>query len=168
MPHNHKRTIHALALAAGIGLVTSAAYGATATSNFQVKVTIQAQCLAATATTMDFGTQGVFAANVDQTSTLQVQCTNTTPYNIGFDNGANGTAVNARKMKGGPSGELVSYSIFSDAGRVTNWGTTVGTDTVSAIGNGAAQSYTAYGRIPVQTTPAPGAYSDTITVTVTY
>ena len=169
MRRDHKRTRIALALAAGVGLVSSAAYGgATATSTFQVKVTIQAQCLAATATTLDFGTQGVFAANVDQISTLQVQCTNTTPYNIGFDKGANGIAVTARKMKGGPTNELLSYSIYSDAGRVTNWGNTVGTDTVSSIGNGAAQSFTAYGRIPVQTTPTPGAYTDTITVTVTY
>ncbi|WP_163468383.1 spore coat protein U domain-containing protein, partial [Klebsiella michiganensis] len=28
--------------------------------------------------------------------------------------------------------------------------------------------YTVYGRVPVQTTPAPGTYTDTITVTVTY
>ncbi|MCE3520182.1 spore coat protein U domain-containing protein, partial [Escherichia coli] len=35
-------------------------------------------------------------------------------------------------------------------------------------GSGAAQPYTVYGRVPVQTTPAPGTYTDTITVTVTY
>jgi spore coat protein U-like protein len=48
------------------------------------------------------------------------------------------------------------------------WGNTVGTDTVAATGSGAAQSYTVYGRITAQTTPAPGTYTDTITVTVTY
>jgi spore coat protein U-like protein len=48
------------------------------------------------------------------------------------------------------------------------WGTTINTDAVHAIGNGASQSYTVYGRVPAQTTPAPAAYTDTITVTVTY
>jgi spore coat protein U-like protein len=50
----------------------------------------------------------------------------------------------------------------------SNWGQTVGTDTVSSTGTGAVQSFTVYGQVPAQSTPAPGAYSDTITVTVTY
>jgi spore coat protein U-like protein len=64
--------------------------------------------------------------------------------------------------------EVINYSLYSDSGRTTNWGNTVGTDTVAATGNGSAQAYTVYGRIPPQTTPAPGTYTDTITVTVTY
>ena len=48
------------------------------------------------------------------------------------------------------------------------WGNTVGTDTVAGTGNGASQAYTIRGRVPIQTTPAPGAYADTVTVTVTY
>jgi spore coat protein U-like protein len=39
---------------------------------------------------------------------------------------------------------------------------------VSATGNGADQTFTIYGRVPAQTTPAPGTYTDTVTVTVTY
>ena len=93
-------------------------------------------------------------ANVDQTSTLQVQCTNTTPYNIGLDAGTGtGATVAVRKMTGG--GNTVNYSLYSDSGRATVWGATIGTNTVAATGNGAAQSYTVYGRIPPQTTPAP-------------
>jgi spore coat protein U-like protein len=42
------------------------------------------------------------------------------------------------------------------------------TDTVAGVGNGAAQPYTVYGRVLPQVTPAPGAYSDTITITVTF
>jgi spore coat protein U-like protein len=57
---------------------------------------------------------------------------------------------------------------YTDSGRTIVWGNTVGTDTVSATGNGASQSYTVFGRVPAQTTPAPATYTDTITVTVTY
>jgi spore coat protein U-like protein len=65
-------------------------------------------------------------------------------------------------------GVTVNYSLYSDSGRATNWGNTVGTDTVSSTGTGALQSFTVYGQVPAQTTPAPATYTDTITVTVTY
>jgi spore coat protein U-like protein len=132
-----------------------------------VQVTIVATCTINSASTLNFGSQGVFTANVDQSSTIQVQCTNTTPYNIGLDAGVgSGATVAVRKMTSG--GATVNYTLYSDSGHTTVWGTTIGTNTVAATGNGAAQSYTVYGRIPAQTTPAPGTYADTVTVTVTY
>jgi spore coat protein U-like protein len=144
-----------------------ASHAATATSTFTVQVAIQATCTINSASTLDFGTQGVLAANVDQTSTIQVTCTNTTPYNIGLNAGTgSGATVAVRKMTSG--GATINYSLYTDAGRGTVWGNTVSTDTQAGTGNGAAQNYTVYGRIPAQTTPAPGNYADTITVTVTY
>jgi spore coat protein U-like protein len=62
----------------------------------------------------------------------------------------------------------ITYSLYQDAGRTTVWGNTIGTNTVAGTGNGASQSYTVYGRVPPQTTPAAALYGDTITVTVTY
>lgn len=148
-------------------LPVSPSLAATTTSTFTVQVAITASCTINSAATLNFGSQGVFTANVDQTSTLQVQCTNTTPYNIGLNAGTGtGATVAVRKLTSGST--TVNYSLYSDSGRATVWGNTVGTDTVAATGNGAAQSYTVYGRIPTQTTPAPGTYTDTITVTVTY
>ena len=161
------RHLSRLALAAVAALACSQASAVTVTTTFQSKIIITAQCLINSASILDFGTTGVLAANVDTTSTLSVTCTNTTPYNIGLDGGANGT-VAARKMKGGPSNELINYGIFTTIGRTVNWGNTVGTDTIAAIGSGAAQSYTLFGRVPAQTTPTPGTYTDTVTVTVTY
>jgi spore coat protein U-like protein len=144
----------------------SEAQAATATGSFSVQVTITATCVVSSTTTMNFGSQGVLSANVDQTSAINVTCTNTTPYNIGLDKGVNGASVTTRQMKAGAA--LINYSLFSDSGRTTNWGNTVGTDTVAGTGNGSAQAFTVYGRIPPQATPAAGAYTDTITVTVTY
>jgi spore coat protein U-like protein len=146
---------------------TTGSWAVTTTTTFTVQMTITTSCTIVSASTLDFGTQGVLTANVDQTSTVQVQCTNTTPYNIGLNAGTGtGATVSNRKMTSGAN--TVNYSLYSNAGRTTNWGNTVGTDTVSSTGNGAAQSFTVYGRVPAQTTPAPGAYADTITVTVTY
>jgi spore coat protein U-like protein len=154
--------------AVGLALTGGVAYAATATSTFGVDVTIVAQCLINSASTLSFGgSQGVLIANVDQTSTIVVQCTNTTTYDIGLDAGTgSGASVATRKLTGG--GATINYRLYSEPTRSTVWGNTVATDTVSATGNGAAQSYTVYGRIPAQTTPAPATYSDTITITVTY
>lgn len=139
----------------------------TTTTPMVVQMTITASCTINSASTLNFGSSGVIAANVDQTSTIQVQCTNTTPYNIGLDAGTgSGATVAARKMANGAA--TVTYSLYSDSGRTTVWGNTIGTNTVSATGSGASQSYTVYGRVPAQSTPAPAAYTDTVTVTVTY
>jgi len=143
------------------------AQATTTTSTFTVQITITASCVINSATTLNFGSQGVLTANVDQTSTIAVQCTNTTPYNIGLNAGTgSGATVAVRKMTSG--GNTINYALYSDSGRTTIWGNTVGTDTVAATGSGASQSYTVYGRVPPQMTPAPATYTDTVTVTVTY
>jgi spore coat protein U-like protein len=161
--------LYFIGAAAALCLLSSAStsFAATSTATFSVQVTIVATCTINSASALNFGSQGVFTVNVDQTSTIQVQCTNTTPYTIGLDAGlGTGATVAVRKMTSG--GVTVNYSLYSDSLRTTVWGTTIGTNTVAATGNGAAQSYTVYGRIPAQTTPAPGTYNDTVTVTVSY
>jgi spore coat protein U-like protein len=161
------RRLYAGAILAVLPFACGGAGASTATGSFNVQVAITSTCVVNGATAMNFGSQGVLSANVNQTSTVTVSCTNTTPYNIGLDKGLNGSSVTTRQMKSA-GGALVNYSLFSDAGRTANWGNTVGTDTVTATGNGSAQAFIVYGQIPAQLTPAPAAYTDTITVTVTY
>ena len=159
-----RRTFLAIAI---VILPASAAQAASTTSQFSVSMTINSSCTIVSTAALNFGSQGVLTSAVPQTTTLQVQCTNTTAYNIGLDAGTgSGATVAARKMTSGSN--TVTYSLYSDSGHTTVWGNTIGTNTVSATGNGAAQTYTIYGQVPAQTTPAPGSYSDTITVTVTY
>lgn len=146
--------------------VSSQTRAATAVGNFQVQINIQATCIVVSASDLNFGNAGVLSANIDSTSTISVQCTTSTPYTIGLNQGVNGSSVTARQMAG--SGGLIDYALFRDSGRTQNWGSTVGSDTVAGVGNGAAQNYTVYGRVPAQTTPAPALYTDTVTVTVTY
>jgi len=152
---------------AGLAPFATDALAVTTTSTFTVQVVLQAYCTINSTTTLDFGTPNLLNANVDHTSTITVQCTDTTPYDIGLDVGTGtGATVAVRKMTSG--GATVNYTLYSNIGHTTLWGNTVSTDTVGATGNGQQQPYTVYGRIPPQTTPAPGTYTDTITVTVTY
>ena len=144
-----------------------AAMATTTTSSFNVTITITATCSITSAGALSFGTVGLLASNTDATSTISVQCTNTTPYNIGLNAGTTTGGTTTTRLLNN-SGTTISYKLFSDGGRSVNWGNTVGTDTVSANGNGSAQSYTVYGRVPAQTSVAPGTYTDTVTVTVTY
>jgi spore coat protein U-like protein len=65
-------------------------------------------------------------------------------------------------------GNTLNYSLFSNAGRTANWGNIVGTDTVNITGNGGLQNTTVYGRIPASQLSPVGAYTDTITVTITF
>jgi spore coat protein U-like protein len=153
------------AVALVLGLATQPAVAATVTTTFGVTATVQATCLVSAAS-LAFGTYT--GAVVDTASTVSVTCTNTTPYNVGLSVGlATGATVTTRKMTG-PASALLSYSLFSDSSRTLNWGQTIGTDTVTGTGNGAAQAISVFGRLTAGQFVAPGAYTDTITATVTY
>jgi spore coat protein U-like protein len=99
---------------------------------------------------------------------MTATCTGSTPYNVGLNAGtATGATVTTRSMTG-PAGALLGYKLFTNSGHTTNWGNTVGTNTEAGIGTGLAQSLTVFGQIPAGQSVTPGAYSDTIIVTLTY
>ena len=157
-----------LIAASVIAAVSATSVGAaTTTDTFTAQIVITEDCDIVSAGDLDFGSAGVLASNVDATATLSVQCTNSTTYDIGLNAGlGTGADTTTRRMMDGA--EFVDYQLFSDSGRATNWGNSVGTDTVSDTGDGAAQDHTIYGRVPVQSTPSAGTYLDTVTVTVTF
>lgn len=144
------------------------ACAATDTDTFQVSITIQGACQVVATNTLDFGTQGILASDIDATTTLSVQCTDGTAYDIGLDAGTGAGATIATRKMTGPASATIDYLIYSDPGRTQLWGVSIPADTVSGTGDGAQQDYTVYGRVPGQTTPAAGTYTDTITVTVTF
>lgn len=162
------KTTLTAALAAFLALgfaSTKASATTTVTTTFAVSATVQATCVIS-ATALSFGT---YTGAVDNaTSTVSVTCTNTTTYNVSLNPGtASGASVTTRKMTG-PSSALLNYTLYSNSSRTTNWGQTIGTDTVAGTGNGVAQALTVYGTIPASQYVTPGSYADTITATVTY
>jgi spore coat protein U-like protein len=158
------KALSAVALLAGLAFNFSAD-AATAPSTVAVSATVQATCTN-TATPMAFGVYT--GVQSDSTAIITVTCTNTTPYTVGLNAGTAPTATVTTRRMTGAVGVFLAYSLFSDAGRATNWGTTVGTDTISGTGTGAGQALTIYGRVAAAQFPAPGAYTDTIIATVTY
>ncbi len=136
------------------------------TVNMPVKIEIQNACEISTApTVLDFGVHGVLSANIDQFSNLYVTCTTGAIYNIGLGGGGSGD-INARVMT--LLTEDVGYQLYQDPGRATLWGDVIGTNTQASLGTGIEQNFPVYGRVPPQTTPAAGVYTDTVVVTVSY
>ncbi|RZT39465.1 Csu type fimbrial protein [Cupriavidus agavae] len=157
-----------LSLALFASLLTPTWLGAaTKTTTFAVRLTLTADCNIA-ASDLDFGSQGVLAANVDQTSTLSVTCSTSAPYQVGLDGGNAAGSTIANRLMTNAGAATVQYQIYRDSNRTQVWGNTPGTDTVGGTGSGAAQTLTMYGRVPPQTTPAAGTYTTTVTATINF
>lgn len=160
--------IRRLAAAALLLAPGARAMAATATGSLNVTITIQAECTVVSASDLDFGTHGVIDTNLDQTTTISIQCTSGTPYAVGLDAGTGSGATLAARLMSGPASATVQYSLYRDAGRSQVWGDTPGVDTVDGTANGSAETLSVYGRVPAQATPGAGTYSDTVAITITY
>jgi spore coat protein U-like protein len=149
-------------------LASPVAFAATATNTFGVSATVEASC-SVSATPLAFGSFSAFAGTQDATSTVSVTCSNTTPYDVGLDAGAGTNATTANRLLTHTDAKsTLSYELFSDSNREENWGDVVDTDTVANVGDGTAADHIVYGRIANPARAKVGAYTDTITVTVTY
>jgi spore coat protein U-like protein len=155
--------IAALAVPSG-----AAIYGnGSKTATFDVTLKIIADCSIA-ANALDFGqAQGVLSTAVKVTSSINVTCSNSTPYNVGLSAGTGaGSSGTTRYMSGtGGNTATVQYNLYQTSNG-TQWGNTQGTDTMAGTGNGQSQVLTVHGEIPAQNTPAPDTYKSTITATV--
>jgi spore coat protein U-like protein len=148
-----------------LGLASTPVFATTQTTTFAVTASVQGSCTISS-TALSFGAYTGTA--LPGTSTITVNCTGGTTYNVGLNAGTSGGTVTTRKMTGQYLNGTLAYSLFSNSAMTTNWGNTVGTDTSAGTGTGAAQTLTVYGKIPAGTAPAADGYSDTITATVTY
>ena len=61
------------------------ASASTVTNSFNVLLTINAQCQMTKPADVNFGAVGIISAALTQTTSVQVVCTNTTPYTLGLD-----------------------------------------------------------------------------------
>ncbi|CUJ04503.1 Uncharacterized secreted protein [Achromobacter xylosoxidans] len=155
-------------------LATAAAWTEAAraqtTANMAVTLTITANCTIG-ANNLSFGSHGVLNTALNNTTTVNVTCTNTTPYTVGLSAGTGtGSTFATRYMQGTTTGNttsVVSYQLYQPAPNQTVvWGDTGTADRVGGTGNGSSQALTVNGTVPAQTTPAPDTYSSTVTATV--
>ncbi len=146
------------------------ANAATATGTINVTATVVAPSATVTvAGPLAFGT---FTTNfngggMNATTTFDVTVTDRVPYTIDFGAGLNTTGVATFAMKDAGSANTLEYALYKDSTLSLNYAANSVTPSIPRqAGTGVAQTYTLYARIFA--TGAPGNFSDTITITVTY
>lgn len=161
-------------LASISAMVATPAMADTATSTFQVTITIQKACTVTAGATsnISLGSVPATATDVAGNNTITVKCSKTTPYYIGlapFNNNADGAGT----MSGtGDNADLVPYQLRSAPGAAgTIWGNTATTTSpgngIGGTGTGADQSHTVYVTVP-SANFTPDTYTDVVTVKVNY
>lgn len=130
----------------------------------------EAACTIST-TAVNFGTYNVFATSADDaTGQITYRCTSPRPplVTIQLDKGG-APSFNPRQMSRGS--EKLNYNLYRDSTRSTIWGD----------GTGGTQAYSrtspplnsninlpVYGRIPAGQDVSAGAYSNTVTATISF
>jgi spore coat protein U-like protein len=158
-------------LAAGV-MAAGVAQSATTGTSFAVTATVQATC-SATAAALAFPayTPGTGAQTAN--TTISVKCTKNAPFTVALNAGATtGTSFAQRLM--GSGANTLQYQLYKDAAFTNVFGDgTASTQTVTGTGLGiaTANSVQVFGQVLDSATnqaASAGAYTDTITVTVTY
>jgi spore coat protein U-like protein len=162
--------LRAAAVAALAG--SQAAPGATASTTILVSATVESTC-AVSANPLSFGSYRPGQGSASASTTLAVRCAKGTPFTVALDAGSGGS-VTQRVMTFGSF--RLQYNLYTSPARTTVWGDgTQSSATVSGTGHGLATGQaiveTVYGQVPDITGNqdlAPGLYTDTIRVTVSY
>jgi spore coat protein U-like protein len=169
----HKLILGILSSTAALSaLLAGTSHAATTTANFQSKIIITATCSVSAGATLDFGSVSTVSDSLPVTgsNTINVNCTSGAPYFVGLDGGSSTGNTADRKLKLTTGTTTINYKLFQNSNQNIPWGDNrvAGGDAVSGTGTGSSFAHTVHGQVPVQTTPVPGTYTDTITVTVEY
>lgn len=137
-------------------------------SNLKVGLTVQAKC-GVSVLDLDFGSST--GEQVTAQTSLKVQCTKGTSYDVTLSAG-NVFVSPSRNVSDGSN--RVPYYLYKDASLTQEWGdsgfggTYPAGSSVAAVGTGAEQIYTVYGRVPAFSSVPAGTFQDNVTVTVTF
>lgn len=136
----------------------------------------RAQLCTAASTSIAFGQYDPQSSStIDNAGSITVTCQATISllilYNVQLSTGVSG-AYSQRKMLNGTA--PMNYQIYTNAARTTVWGD--GTSSTQYITDGyllqvigpVSKSYNVYGRIPGSQNVKAGAYTDTVTILITY
>ena len=126
-----------------------------------------------TTTGVNFGAYDVFAAApCDTTGTVTVACDSNPPTDVTISIGPSPTSggFQPRQMRHASQADRMDYNLFASPSMVTVWGNgSAGTSTVLLlqVKKNRPEITTIYGRIPSGQNVSVGAYSDSVTVTIT-
>jgi spore coat protein U-like protein len=157
-----------LAIAALAAAGTASALSTNA--SFNVTATVLMTC-SATASTLGFGNYTPGTGGLTANTTVNVKCTKGTGFTVALDKGTTATGTVAQRLMTNGT-DTLQYNLYTTSGFATIFGDTAGL-TQAGIGTGLANNvpFTVYGRLldsVANQAVAPGSYTDTIGVVVTY
>lgn len=147
------------------------ASAATDDENLAVSATVVNSCVIATSA-LAFGDYNPTAADADlSTGQLLLTCTKDATATLTLGQGANADTGStdidpSRRMASG--GSFLSYELFKDSSRLTEWGNTEATGASHTQTSISEQSVTVYGKVAAGQNAPAGSYTDTVVATVTF
>lgn len=132
-------------------------------SEFVVQLTVTERCeIQSTQTqSIDFGSIQRSTNNVSSSGSLNISCSQNTPYSIALH--SNKTLKNTQD-----SSIQVPYQLYQEAGFKTVWGSS-SQENFASTGTGADQNFKIWAKINEGATNIPaGVYIDTVIATITY
>lgn len=148
-------------------IAPSCATGASASFSFNVQATVVNNCKITTSP-LNFGAASVLTGPARAQGSVGIQCVNNNAFQIALNGGSVAGVVGARQMRRIGGTERLNYQLSGSLDGPL-WGDgTLGTGLLSGMGTGEVTPMILYGRVPVQSTPPPGDYTDTVTATVVF
>ena len=149
-------------MAMAIVAFAGTAMAATATGTLDVTASVASTCNVTSTTDVAFGSYDPTSGtdDTDGSGSFSFRCTKNNAFQLHIartDNMNNGT-------------DNLAYVLYSDAGRTTAWAIAAAADPAgeSPAGSNAVKTRDVYGKIPALQDVSAGAYTETVTVTVTY
>ena len=141
------------------------------TTTVGVSASVESNCVVSTPSTgLNFGVYDPLASS-DYTAATSfgIKCSKNAAYTVGLSAGNGPSATEATRTMANGSEAAMSYAIYSDSGRTTNWGATAGAATGTGSGLNTENTVNVYGKIPKnQYDVGVGNYADIVTATITY
>ena len=132
-------------------------------SEFVVQLTVTERCeiQSTQSQSIDFGSIQRSTNNVSSSGSLNISCSQNTPYSIALH--SNKTLKNTQD-----SSIQVPYQLYQEAGFKTVWGSS-SQENFASTGTGADQNFKIWAKINEGATNIPaGVYIDTVIATITY
>ncbi len=153
--------LSATAFTAMLVAVPMAAHAGQASATIQVSLNVQPACRVS-ATPLAFSGDAGHA--IEAETWIAVACNGDIPLAVTLDGGAH--ADGGERRLASADGGYVAYSLYTDAGRQSQWGAG---HPISATPRNGQLQLAAYGRVePGATLAAGGTYEDTVAITVDF
>jgi len=107
---------------------------------------------------------------LDGSGSFSVNCVGSgVAYTVALDKGTFGASISSRSMQLAGGSALLAYQIYQDSAHTVIFGDgVIGSTESGSLPLGGVATVNVFGRIPSQTAIVVGAYTDSVTVTLTF